>query len=210
MEGVGARLGRSSTRYGPTTVFTGPVRRWKKKWVHVPPPSSNHHHHTAANGTVNGSNGSSHLLLYKWTPMAPSQPKDSSHNDSNGGNADAKISNKDDAVAAEELPKKKFKYIPIIVLEEQKNESSEQLEDETEPIETEGNTVEASSKRDGYDGKPNINDVPMDENQATEKNPVKRQDLNESTLDLSLGLKAHDGENESKSKANKIKDGQAQ
>ncbi|KAL2253326.1 UNVERIFIED_CONTAM: hypothetical protein Sindi_0127300 [Sesamum indicum] len=114
MEGVGARLGRSSTRYGPTTVFTGPVRRWKKKWVHVPPPNSNHHHHTAANGTVNASNGSSHLLLYKWTPMAPTQPKDSSHNDSNGGSDDAKISNKDDGVATEELPKKKFKYIPVL------------------------------------------------------------------------------------------------
>lgn len=34
--------------------------------------------------------------------------------------------------------------------------------------------------------------------QATENNPVERQDLNEeSTLDLSLGLKAHDGENKS-------------
>ncbi|KAK4421382.1 hypothetical protein Salat_2088700 [Sesamum alatum] len=211
MEGVGARLGRSSTRYGPTPVFTGPVRRWKKKWVHVPPPNSNHHHHhTAANGTVNGGNGSSHLLLYKWTPMAPSQAKDSSHNDSNSGNADAKISNKDDGVAAEELPKKKFKYIPIVVLEEPKNESSEQMEDETKPIETDGNTAEASSKHGGYDGKPDINDVAMDENQATENNPVKRQDLNESTLDLSLGLKAHDGKKESKSKANKIKDGQAE
>ncbi|KAI3466524.1 hypothetical protein Pfo_023187 [Paulownia fortunei] len=206
MEGVGARLGRSSTRYGPATVFTGPVRKWKKKWVHVPPPNSNHHNHTASNGTVEGSNGSSHLLFYKWTPIAPNQTKDSSHNDNNGNgsnnvNADSNNSIKDDAVAAEEPPKRKFKYIPIVVLEEQKDESLEQMEDETKPIETNTNTVEATSKSDGYDEKPDMNDVPMDENQATEKNPVERQDLNESTLDLSLGLKAHDGENESDSKA---------
>uniref|UniRef100_A0A1D1ZAJ3 Protein CONTINUOUS VASCULAR RING 1 n=1 Tax=Anthurium amnicola TaxID=1678845 RepID=A0A1D1ZAJ3_9ARAE len=40
MEGVGARLGRSSTRYGPVTVFSGPVRRWKKRWVHVSTPGA--------------------------------------------------------------------------------------------------------------------------------------------------------------------------
>ncbi|KAG8385804.1 hypothetical protein BUALT_Bualt03G0083300 [Buddleja alternifolia] len=171
MEGVGARLGRSSTRYGPTTVFTGPVRRWKKKWVHMPPSSSNQHHHTAANGTVNGGNGPSHLLLYKWTPITPSQNKDGNNNDnnssdnSNNGNADPKISNKDDLVATEEPPRKRTKYIPIILLEEQKNESSEQIEDETKPIDIDANTVEVTSKSDGYDEKPDINDVPMDENQ---------------------------------------------
>ncbi|PIN21301.1 hypothetical protein CDL12_05995 [Handroanthus impetiginosus] len=200
MEGVGARFGRSSTRYGgPTSVFTGPVRKWKKKWVHVPPSNSNHHNHTAANGTVNGSNGSSHLLLYKWTPMAPSQTKEGSQNDnnsSNNGNAESKNSDGDDDVAAEEPPRRKFKYIPIIVLEEQKNES-EQTDDETKPLESSINTGEATPKSDGYDEKPDINDVPMDENQATDNSPVQRQDLNERTLDLSLGLKAHDGENKS-------------
>lgn len=116
MEGVGARFGRSSTRYGPTTVFTGPVRKWKKKWVNVPPPNSNHHHHTAANGIVNGSDGSSHLLFYKWTPIAPSLAKENSDNDNNvsdNGNADPKNPDKDAGVAAEEPPKRKFKYIPV-------------------------------------------------------------------------------------------------
>ncbi|GFP85090.1 hypothetical protein PHJA_000652800 [Phtheirospermum japonicum] len=109
MEGVGARLGRSSTRYGPATVFTGPVRKWKKKWVPVPPSNSNNHQHAAANGSVNGSNGSAaHLLLYKWSPITPSQNKDAN------GNADSKVSNEDDAVEAEEPPRRKFKYIPVI------------------------------------------------------------------------------------------------
>lgn len=34
-----------------------------------------------------------------------------------------------------------------------------------------------------------------------ETNQVVRQDLNESTLDLSLGLNAHDGDNDPDSKA---------
>lgn len=44
--------------------------------------------------------------------------------------------------------------------------------------------------------------------QAPETSPPERQDLNESTLDLSLGLKAHDGENDSDPKPDKNKDGQ--
>ncbi|XP_073157790.1 uncharacterized protein [Henckelia pumila] len=185
MEGVGARLGRSSTRYGPTTVFTGPVRKWKKKWVPIAPSNSSHHNSAAAaagNRTANGSNVSPHLLLYQWTPITPSQNKDNGNTANNNGNVDSKNSNKDEVVAVEDPPKKKFKYIPIIVLEEQKNESSEQADDETKPFETDA--VEATSKSDEYNEKPDINDVPIDENQNTS---VERQDLNESTLDLSLG-----------------------
>lgn len=102
MDGVGARLGRSSARYAPTTVFTGPVRRWKKKWIHGTPPSSgNSHGRTTANGGVNGSNVS-HLLLFKWIPVTASE-------------TDADSSAKDDDVSVEEPPKRKFKYIPVII-----------------------------------------------------------------------------------------------
>ncbi|KAG8365367.1 hypothetical protein BUALT_Bualt18G0097300 [Buddleja alternifolia] len=197
MEGVGARLGRSSTRYVPTTVFTGPVRKWKKKWVHAPP--SNHHNRTASNGAVNGTNGSSHLFLYKWTPIAPTQTNDTDSNDND--NADAK-----NDVASEEPPKRKLKYIPIIVLEEQNNESSEQMEDETKLVETDTDTTEATSKSDEFDEKPDINDVPMEENEAPENNPIEMQDLNVSMLDSSLGLETRDGENEYDSKADQTKD----
>ncbi|KAL7088574.1 hypothetical protein ACP275_13G135800 [Erythranthe tilingii] len=116
MEGVGARSGRSSARYGPAPVFTGPVRKWKKKWVHAPPSSSNHNHNTPVNGTVNGSNGSSHLLFYKWTPITASQNKENNNNNngssnSDHGNADPTISIQDDVVAAEEPPRRKFKLL---------------------------------------------------------------------------------------------------
>lgn len=214
MEGVGARLGRSSTRYGPATVFTGPVRKWKKKWIPLTPPtsnnSSNHHHHqTPANGAANGNNGS-HLLLYKWTPITPSLNNNNGYGNgkTNGdNNEESKDSHKDDAVAVEEPPTRKFKYIPVAVLEEQKNETSEQAEDEAKPMETETDDMEPTSKNDGFDEKPDINDIPAEESQAPENDTVGRQDLNESTLDLSLGLKAHDGENDSDAKVEQKKDG---
>ncbi|XP_009616340.1 uncharacterized protein [Nicotiana tomentosiformis] len=182
MEGVGARLGRSSTRYGgPTTVFTGPVRRWKKKWIHVTPPTSGNNHQRA-NGRVKGSNGS-HLLLFKWTHITASQ----NNNGTADGNGEKNHSPNDGAVAVEELPKRKFKYIPVALLEEQKYEESEHTDNEAKPNETESNGEGPTSEPDGFDEKPDINDVPMEESQAPQDNPTERQYLNESNLDLSLG-----------------------
>ncbi|KAH7545285.1 hypothetical protein FEM48_Zijuj01G0077400 [Ziziphus jujuba var. spinosa] len=247
MEGVGARLGRSSTRYGPATVFNGPVRKWKKTWVHVSSPSTSssssssaaasntttnhsHHHHAqihTPNGTTNGNNVS-HLVLYKWTPITQSQNSAiNGNNTNNGNNTPDKVSVKADAPAVhpEEPPRRKFKYIPgnidvkvgitykdglgknslgeIAVLEEQKNEAAD---DETvEKVEDEGkpNDTDLTTKGEVLDEKPDINDVPMEETQ--ENNQVVRQDLNE-TLDLSLGLNGHDGENNPDSKTDQSRD----
>ena len=120
MEGVGARLGRSSTRYGPATVFNGPVRKWKKKWVHVASPSSssNHHHHHHShlhNSSSNGTNAS-HLLLYKWTPLTQSQ--NSVINSSSSASASASAAPPADSSSAvpEEPPRRKFKYVPVLPL----------------------------------------------------------------------------------------------
>ncbi|KAK4772784.1 hypothetical protein SAY86_014559 [Trapa natans] len=198
MEGVGARLGRSSTRYGPAVVFTGRVRKWKKRWIHVSPSApdaSGNRKHGIANGTsdhsqmrnLNGSVSSnrssngSHLLLYKWTPLSQS------NNSNGGGNA---ASNGDDSsTAVEERPKRRFKFVPITVLEEQKNEDLEQEnndeEEEAEPAVTSPDGVDLNSQSNGLNDKPDINDVPMEDTQGN--NLSIRQDLNESTLDLSLG-----------------------
>ncbi|KAG6754651.1 hypothetical protein POTOM_040444 [Populus tomentosa] len=287
MEGVGARLGRSSTRYGPATVFSGPVRKWKKRWVHVTPPSSSsnhnnthsHHHNAISNGTAaannssssNGNNGS-HLLLYKWTPLSQSNgsssPSPATNNNGNSNNDDnknnANLSNGD---APDEPPRRKFKYIPLVIfswsqnvflgqlvvrsitlldsdkympargsaggpsqasvdalngsigtwlirsfwrlgtfgfmrsyiskcgkrvdlLERQKKEAEEQealekVDDESKLNDTDPK-AELVSKSDSAEEKPDINDIPMEENE--DDNQVVRQDLNESTLDLSLGL----------------------
>ncbi|EPS69838.1 hypothetical protein M569_04925, partial [Genlisea aurea] len=145
MEGVGARLGRSSTRYGPAPVFTGPVRKWKKKWVHVLPSTS------SANRTVNGGNESSHILLYKWTPTASERS-----NDDKAGNR-----NSDDSGSVADTKKRKFKYIPVIAVEEQT--SQHQTDDESSSKQTTG--VELNFNNGGFGEKPDINDVPMEENQ---------------------------------------------
>ncbi|KAL7212335.1 hypothetical protein ACSBR2_015089 [Camellia fascicularis] len=220
MEGVGARLGRSSTRYGPTsTVFNGPVRKWKKKWVHVSPQtnnnaSSNHHlHHqsqTANHNGINGNNGS-HLLLYKWTSITPSQNSNSNGNGEKSSAKEEEVAAAVDstASAAEEPPRRKFRYIPIAVLEEQKNEAEEMVDDEAKPSDTDPNAAEPTSKNDGLDEKPDINDVPVEESQALDDDTsLVRQDLNESTLDLSLGLNSRDGDPDSDVKTNQSKNGQ--
>lgn len=122
MEGVGARLGRSSTRYGPAVVFTGRVRKWKKRWIHVTPSApdasanskhgsanggSNHSQMRSLNGSVssNGSGNGSHLLLYKWTPLSQS-------NNGNGG-GDAASNGDDSSAAVDERPKRRFKFVPV-------------------------------------------------------------------------------------------------
>ncbi|XP_027335994.1 uncharacterized protein LOC113849928 isoform X2 [Abrus precatorius] len=164
MEGVGARLGRSSTRYGPATVFTGPVRKWKKKWVHVSPSSAsntNHNHSHNHNHASNGNNGS-HLLLYKWTPLTQSQ------NSNGNGNGNAKDA---PPQPPEEQPRRKFKYIPVAVLEEQRNEAAEnegaeKVDDESKPVDADSSAAEPTRKNETLDEKPDINDVPMEESQA--------------------------------------------
>eukprot|EP00268_Persea_americana_P033996 TRINITY_DN3363_c0_g1_i1.p1 TRINITY_DN3363_c0_g1~~TRINITY_DN3363_c0_g1_i1.p1 ORF type:complete len:228 (-),score=69.06 TRINITY_DN3363_c0_g1_i1:320-1003(-) len=180
MEAVGARLGRSSTRYGPATVFSGPVRKWKKRWVPLSSssPSSNPNPHSSSNNN----NNASHLLLYKWTPL--------SHSSSNNSNAA-----KDDASAApDEPPRRKFRYVPVSVIEEQKKEASEQVDDETKPSDNAAkDSSPVTSKDTDTDGKPDVNDVLVKETQCSDKDQAEPQ-LNETNLDLSLGLKAHDGD----------------
>ncbi|CAG7887294.1 unnamed protein product [Brassica rapa] len=190
MEGVGARLGRSSTRYGhggPATVFTGPVRKWKKKWVHVSPSSKKHSSSSVA------SDGS-HLLFFKWAPLSQG----------GSGNEDGKSESNSpseepvtETTAAEEPPRRRFKYVPIAVLEEQKKEATEiDEEDKVEVEEDDASAVEPREKK--IEEKPDMNDVPMEDNQEEEK--VVRQDLNESTTDLGLNLNANDADSENNSK----------
>lgn len=165
----------------------------------------NQHHHRVTN--VNGSNGNgsngSHLLLYKWTSLSRRDNNGNGIGNSDNGNGD-KGSVKDDTMP-EEPPRRKFKYMPIAVLEEQKRaaeiEAAENAENEAKPTDTET----SAHRSDGFDEKPDINDVPMEENQDDKQ--VVRQDLNESTLDLSLGLKAHDSD--SKSKTDLSRDGKS-
>ncbi|XP_008782933.2 uncharacterized protein LOC103702329 isoform X2 [Phoenix dactylifera] len=183
MEGVGARLGRSSTRYGPATVFSGPVRKWKKKWVPLSNPNSNASSNAAVNGgTATNNNNHSHLLLYKWTPIS---------SQANGGAA-AAVTGKDASAAAqpEEPPRKKFRYVPISVIEEQKQEAAVKSEEENKARDADSSaqTVQANQS----EGKPDMNDASMEETQATGRDQAPAEDKG-TDLNLSLGLNAPDG-----------------
>lgn len=189
MEGVGARLGRSSTRYsGPATVFTGPVRKWKKKWVPVPNPNNNNSNNNTHSTAGVNNNNSSHLLLYKWTPLTPTSNSAAAAANGNGNNpstpagaAGGKDSAASDAAAAEELPPRKLRYMPIAVPEEPKQEMEEDVDDESTP-----NNADLTE-----DEKPDVNEVSVEDAEALEKERDK--EANGTHLDLNLGLKSHDG-----------------
>ncbi|KAJ4725174.1 Golgin family A protein [Melia azedarach] len=164
MEGVGSRLGRASARYGPTqTVFSGPVRKWKKKWVHVSSSSSSTV--SQSNGHNSSNSNGSPLLLCKWTPLSPNP------SDNNGA-------------TPEEPPKRRFRYTPIAVLQEQKKAFSEKDEDEARESETIMFTAQPNSE---------TNELNIDEALTKET----QEDSNVTHWDLDLCLKGQSGDHES-------------
>ncbi|GLJ48460.1 hypothetical protein SUGI_1022950 [Cryptomeria japonica] len=115
MESGGTRMGsRSSTRYGPASVFSGPVRKWKKRWIPYPSSSSTT---TSTSSTA----PTSKLCLYKWTSI-------------NGGTKDE---------TAEEPPPRKVHYVPACVIEEQRKEAVN-AEEETENAEVAAATEDSN------------------------------------------------------------------
>lgn len=57
----------------------------------------------------------------------------------------------------------------IAVLEEQRKEADENTDVEAKPSEADPSAVEPTSRNDGLDEKPDINDIPMDESQVSSK-----------------------------------------
>ncbi|KAE8734935.1 Co-chaperone GrpE family protein, putative isoform 1 [Hibiscus syriacus] len=164
MEGVGStRLGRASARYGGSTaVFNGPVRKWKKKWVHVSPSSTAKHSQSTGHGSA-----ASSILLCRWTPLSFA----------NSGSSAV------DGEDEEQPPKRKFRYTPVAVLEdERKKAAAKQVENEAK---TDGNKTEQSTE--WLSSKTNI---VLNMNALLKK---ETQDPNMSNLDLGLCLKGHDG-----------------
>ncbi|GJZ87703.1 hypothetical protein Tco_0659313 [Tanacetum coccineum] len=156
----GGRAGRSSSRYGgaSSTVFTGPVRKWNKKWIHLPNNNPNNKQRSSSNNN----NQDSHLLFYKWAPI------------SSNNNATDDDDDDDDDTKQDEPPRRKFKYIPVAVLEELNNEAADVQTDEAKPMETDSHApAEPSSQTE----KPDINDLPVEENQriAQDENAIPSQ-----------------------------------
>ncbi|MCD7447609.1 hypothetical protein HAX54_032227 [Datura stramonium] len=159
MDGVGARLGRSSARYAPTTVvlldrFVGGRRNGSTE--RRPAPGT----------TTVGQLLTAELMVVTALISCFSSGYPLLRARNNNGTTDS--SAEYDVVSVEEPPKRKFKYIPINVLEEQKNDASEQAEDDIKPIESDTNS------------EGNISGGRF------RRKPPERQDLNERTLDLSL------------------------
>lgn len=123
----GTRMGsRSSTRYGPASVFTGPVRKWKKRWIPIPSSSS----------TSSGpsSSQSSKLSLYRWSSLS---------NGAGGGKDDT-------ADDPSPPPPRRIRYVPVSVIEEQKKEAAGKADEEGQgtetavPLNEDSNSVEIS------------------------------------------------------------------
>lgn len=175
MEGVGSRVGRASARYGPTqTVFNGPVRKWKKRWVHVSSSSpstlsqSNGHNNNNSSSSINGAP----LLLCKWTPLS-SNPSDNNE------------------ATPEEPPRRRFRYTPVAVLEEQRKTVLEKDEDEAREIETNMLNVQLNSE---------TSEVKVDKTLTKET-----QDLNMSDWDVGLCLR---GQSDDQDSVSQTKDNQ--
>ncbi|KAE8679142.1 Co-chaperone GrpE family protein, putative isoform 1 [Hibiscus syriacus] len=156
MDGVGStRLGRATVRYGSTAVFNGPVRKWKKKWIHVSPSSTVKH--SQSNGS--NSSASTSILLCRWTPLS-------------SADSGSPFSTAEDE---EQPPKRKFRYTPVAVLEEERKRaaSAKQVENEVKKDENE------------------IKEIPARLN-VNEDLKKETQDSNMDNLDLGLRMKGHD------------------
>lgn len=92
----------ATTNGSSPTTFSGPVRRWEKKWVHVSPslPSTLKHGKQSNAPTADKSS----ILLCKWTPLSAADADKSS-------------------------PRRKFRYTPIAVFEDKKRLAAKRLVD---------------------------------------------------------------------------------
>ncbi|XVF70745.1 hypothetical protein PTKIN_Ptkin11bG0187500 [Pterospermum kingtungense] len=169
MEGVGStRVGRASARYGSTAVFNGPVRKWKKKWVHVSPSSTVKH--SQSNGNNNGdSSATTSIMLCRWTPLSFADSGFSGSAD-DGEDGDQ-----------HQPPKRKFRYTPVAVLEEERRRAS------VKQVENEAKTEE------------NVTDKSPDWFSATSANELNMiKDLKKENQDSSMGnLDLNDGSHDS-------------
>ncbi|XP_058788124.1 uncharacterized protein LOC131662372 [Vicia villosa] len=160
METVGStRMGRASSRYGAPAVFSGPVRKWEKKWVHVSPSSFNN------NNNNKNSNGSSRLLLRRWTPVAN------------------RSSAEDARDVSDEPPRRKFRYTPIAVLEEQQKKGAVEKVENEPIIESDQLTASQTIVNREVHRKLNMNEISEDS-----------KDSNMSKVDLGLDFQGNNAE----------------
>ncbi|KAI3804744.1 hypothetical protein L1987_26531 [Smallanthus sonchifolius] len=168
MEGIGSRTGRPSSRYGSAPVFTGPVRRWQKQWVHVSSSSSsvsyNHNNSSNSNGNNNNNNDISAIRIRRWTPVPAAQ---------SGGDSES---------VAEERPRRKLRYAPIVVLEGKKKEAEKGDVDVKETSKPNRSPAQETSENDDNE-KESIDNVLAATSQASQKSEEPAKDLNNQPMD---------------------------
>ncbi|XP_022940151.1 uncharacterized protein LOC111445863 isoform X1 [Cucurbita moschata] len=180
MEGIGSRLGRVSSRYGPAaTVFNGPVRKWKKKWVLASSSSSG----VANQSSSHSQSNAQKLLLCRWTPIPPP------------------TSSEDDGAAAppDEPPRRKFRYTPIAVLEEQRNAELRSVRDEIRTKEMDQSAAKTATVSNEAQGELNVNEIFKEESQEKGKILNSLHDVGKSNLDLALCLNGQNQDSAGKS-----------
>ncbi|KAL8195580.1 hypothetical protein R6Q57_025983 [Mikania cordata] len=168
MEGIGSRTGRPSSRYGSAPVFTGPVRRWQKQWVHLSssssPASYNHSNTSSSNGSSNN-NDLSAIRIRRWTPIPAAQ------------------SSGDSESAAEERPRRKLRYAPIVVFEGKRKEAEKGDVDVKEVSKPNQSPALETSENDDDDKKSFTNVIAV----KSQKREEPTKDLNNQPMDLDIG-----------------------
>ncbi|KAI3755897.1 hypothetical protein L1987_55706 [Smallanthus sonchifolius] len=167
MEGIGSRTGRPSSRYGSAAVFTGPVRRWQKQWVHVSSSSSSvsYNHSNTSNSN---NNDISAIRIRRWTPVPAAQ---------SAGDSES---------VAEERPRRKLRYAPIVVLEGKKKEAEKGDVDVKEESKPNRSPAQETSENDDNEKK-SIDNVLAAKSQASQKSEEPTKDLNNQPMDLDTG-----------------------
>ncbi|KAK9077584.1 hypothetical protein SSX86_005921 [Deinandra increscens subsp. villosa] len=190
MEGVGSRTGRPSSRYGSAPVFTGPVRRWQKQWVHVSSSSSSLTYNDSKSSTSKGSSNNNNLSairIRRWTPVPSAQ---------SGGDSEA---------VAKERPKRKLRYAPIVVLEGKKKEAENSDVDVKEASKPDQSPAQETSENDD-NKKKSVDNVLAENSQESPKNEEVSKDLNNQPMDLDTGDGDNDDEDRDLGGAGKVAD----
>ncbi|CAI9787805.1 unnamed protein product [Fraxinus pennsylvanica] len=150
MEGGGTRLGRASSRYGPTQpppVFDGPVRKWKKQWVSSQSSSSDSKRKSTPS-----------ILLCRWTPLSSTATAADSAN-------------------PDQTPKRRCRYTPIVPIEKEKKEAQEKVSNEGSTSKENQSKASANMGSDNIFENPSIGDISKEDTQEVSEGQSDSNDL---------------------------------
>ncbi|CAO2835864.1 unnamed protein product [Amaranthus hypochondriacus] len=159
--------------------FSGPVRRWEKKWVQVSPSNSATPNKPRKLFLSNGlKSHDSPILLCKWTPL--SRP--------------SSASTCDDDLSSGQVFRRKFRYTPVTVVEEKKRRIEKGVADGDISGDANPSAERSTMDSDDMYGLPDINSDIFGAHQRTSECDLiysRRSHLN---LGMQLDNKNTDGQ----------------